>query len=83
MLRRVRWLGTGAIIGLASSVWAQRKARALAARYRPAGIAGTAVERARTWPGELRAALDEGRTTMRAREAELRQELGPTAASRR
>jgi hypothetical protein len=81
MLRRVRWFGVGAAVGIGASVWAQRKAKLVSARYRPSGLAGTAADRARTWPGEVRAALQEGRSTMREREAELRQGLERAAGS--
>jgi hypothetical protein len=76
-------MAAGAALGFGASVWVQRKLKAAAAKYRPAGLAGTAVEKARAWPGEVRAAIDEGRTTMRQREAELRGGLDePAAASR-
>ena len=82
MLRRARWLGAGAALGFGASVWAQYKLKAAAARYRPAGVAGHAVTRARSWPSHVRAAIDEGRSTMRAREAELRCGLaGPQRSS--
>jgi hypothetical protein len=69
-------MGAGAALGFGASVWVQRKLKTAAAKYRPAGLAGSAVEKARAWPGEVRAAIDEGRTTMRQREAELRVGLG-------
>jgi hypothetical protein len=69
-------MGAGVALGFGASVWVQRKVKTAAAKYRPAGLAGTAVEKARAWPGEVRAAFDEGRTTMRQREAELRVGLG-------
>jgi hypothetical protein len=72
VFRRARWLGAGAALGFGASVWAQHKLKAVAARYRPAGVAGNAVNKARSWPSHVRAAVDEGRSTMRAREAELR-----------
>jgi len=75
MLRRARWFGAGAAIGIGASVWGQRKLKTAAARHRPARLAGSALDRARTWPAEVRAAVQEGRTTMRQREAELRQGL--------
>jgi len=79
MFRRVRWFGAGAALGAGATVWAQRKVKVVVARYRPAGLAGSAVDKALAWPGEVRAALDEGRSTMRQREAELRQDLVPAA----
>jgi len=61
MLKRIRWIGAGAALGAGAVVWVQAKLR----RYTPAGIAGGAVDRARS-------ALEEGRAAMREREAELR-----------
>ncbi len=75
MFRRARWFGAGVALGAGVTVWAQRKVRGLMARYRPARLAGGAVDKALGWPSEVRAALDEGRTTMRQREAELRGDL--------
>jgi hypothetical protein len=75
MLRRVRWFGAGAALGIGASVWAQRKLRTATARYRPGRMATTATGKARALPGDVRAALHEGRSTMRQREAELRREL--------
>lgn len=75
MLRRVRWFGAGAALGIGASVWTHHKLKLATARYRPGTLSGTAIEKARTWPGEVRAALHEGRSTMREREAELRHGL--------
>jgi hypothetical protein len=75
VFRRARWLGVGAALGFGASIWAQHKLKEAAARYRPAGMAGNAVNKARSWPTHLRAAVEEGRSTMRAREAELRNGL--------
>ena len=72
MLKRLRWLVAGAAVGFGSSVWAQRKVREVAARYSPSGLAGDAATKARSLPSDVRAAVREGRATMRAREAELR-----------
>jgi hypothetical protein len=81
VLHRLRWFGAGTALGIGASVWAQRRLKAAAARYRPAGLAGTALDKARGWPAHVRAALDEGRSTMREREASLRRELGQTPAA--
>ena len=64
MLKRVRWLVTGAAIGAGGSVWAKRKAKSAVERYAPPGVLDAASRR-------LRGALAEGRTAMREREAEL------------
>lgn len=82
MFKRVRWVGTGAALGAGAVLWGQRKFRLLAERYHPAGIAGDAVDRARSLPGDIRDAFDEGRAGMREREAELRRKhLGPRRRS--
>ena len=69
MLKRVRWLVTGAAVGFGGSVWLQRKVRTAAERWRPSGVAGAAATRAKD-------ALVEGRTAMREREAQLRGNSG-------
>ena len=75
MLKRVRWLLAGAAVGFGGSVWLQRKVRTAAERLRPSGVAGAAAARARD-------ALEEGRTAMRDREAELRGNAGGRRSSR-
>jgi hypothetical protein len=77
MLQRLRWFGAGAAVGVGASIWVQRKVKAAAARYHPAGRPGTALDKARSWPSHVRAAFDEGRSTMRQRESQLRQDLEP------
>jgi hypothetical protein len=72
---RIRWAAAGVAVGLGTSWWAQRKLKAVSDRYRPARLANGAMDKARTWPTEVRAALQEGKATMRQREAELRGEL--------
>jgi hypothetical protein len=69
MFKRLRWLSTGAAIGLGGSVWLQRKLKSTANRYRPVEVAGAAAARARD-------ALEEGRAAMKQREAELRGSAG-------
>jgi hypothetical protein len=83
MFKRVTWLGVGLVTGLAASKWVERKARRRLARYLPAQglplkagaeIADKARELAVSTIADLRSAVDEGRTTMVAREAELRRQ---------
>jgi hypothetical protein len=71
MFKRLRWLGTGLALGVGGSLWAQRKMKVLASRYRPAGMAQGAAGRALD-------AWREGRVAMREREAELRLASGST-----
>ena len=72
MFKRARWIGAGVAIGAGTVLWAQRKLRGVVDRYRPAGMAGDAVDRAISLPSDLRDAFAEGRQAMREREAELR-----------
>ena len=73
MLKRLRWMGTGMAVGVGGSIWAQRKMKTVATRYRGANPAfGHA---AGTAHGAASRALDawrEGVAAMRQREAELR-----------
>jgi hypothetical protein len=68
MFKRLFWFLVGFVLGLGSSWVVTRRVRRVAARYVPAQV----VDR---WGGTVRAAVDEGRTAMRDREAELRATL--------
>ena len=65
LVRRFFWLVFGFALGWASSWTLTRRMRRAVARYVP----GEVRER---WSGNVRAAVDEGRAAMRAREAELK-----------
>jgi hypothetical protein len=71
-VRRTFWmtvgLGMGAAIGVGAVRWANRTAERLA----PRSLAEQAVRLAADWRVRAAAALDEGRTAMAEREAELR-----------
>jgi hypothetical protein len=64
-MSRLMWFAAGAAAGVGGSVYAKRKAREAAERYRPVNVAKGALDR-------LTDAVREGRTAMVAREAELR-----------
>ena len=83
MLERVTWFAAGGVSGAAGSVYARRKARVMAARYRPVGLAREAGARVRDRAAELAAALQEGRAAMREREAELRSALAAEGVTAR
>lgn len=72
MFKRARWMATGLAVGFGGSLWAQRKVKDVAARYRPSGLANSAANKAKGVPEDIRAALREGKEAMREREAELR-----------
>ena len=65
MFKRLFWLLVGFVLGLGSSWAVTRRLRRVAARYVPAEVADR-------WGGTMRAAVDEGRAAMRARETELK-----------
>jgi hypothetical protein len=79
MTHRMRWLLAGVVVGVSGAVWTERKVKAVATRYSPSGLAGSATSKVRNIPSEVRAALVEGREAMRAREAELRDSSAPGA----
>jgi len=64
LFRRLFWLMVGFLLGLGSSWVVMRRVRRVAERYVPSEV----VDR---WGGTVRAAMHEGKTAMRSREAEL------------
>ena len=75
MFKRLFWLTVGLAIGLGTSFWVMRTVRRTVERLTPERLADDVVAGARLVGGELKAALEEGRTAMREREAELRAEI--------
>lgn len=75
MFKRLFWLAVGLTAGFGSSFWLMRTVRRTVERLTPERLTQDAVAGARSVSAELRAALDEGRTAMRQREAELKAEL--------
>lgn len=83
MFKRVIWWSAGALMGAGGSSWLQRKFRrtvqAKVARLAPTAVAGRVSDRLRgigtDVRGNVRSAVDEGRTAMRDRERELHEEL--------
>ncbi len=71
MFKRALWFS----IGCGSSLWVMRTVRRTLERLTPHRLTQDAVAGARSASNELKAALDEGRQAMRAREAELRAEI--------
>ena len=65
MIKRLVWLVIGFLLGLGSSWTVMRRVRRVAVRLAPADV----VDR---WSESVRAAVDEGRGAMRAREAALK-----------
>lgn len=76
MFRRLFWLVIGAGFGFGVSFWLMRFVRETAARYTPERVSADLADALRSFGGDLRAAVAEGREAMREREAELRVEAG-------
>ncbi|HEX5614053.1 MAG TPA: hypothetical protein VFZ83_02760 [Acidimicrobiia bacterium] len=72
MIKRLFWLVVGFVLGVGSSFAVVRRLRRAAARYAPPEVAQRWGRHARGIGHDVRAALDEGRSAMRSREAELR-----------
>jgi hypothetical protein len=70
--KRVFWLTVGYGAGIGTSWYAARKVKAAARRYTPEGLGDRVSETATAISGNVKAAVTEGRTAMREREAELR-----------
>jgi hypothetical protein len=75
MFRRLFWLVVGAGFGFGMSFWVMRFVREAAARYAPERVSADLAGAIRGFGSDIRAAVDEGRTAMREREAELRAEI--------
>lgn len=75
MFKRVLWFS----IGCGSSLWVMRTVRRTVERLMPRRLTQDAVAGARSASLEIRAAIDEGRSAMREREAELRAEIARRA----
>jgi len=78
-MRRMVWLGTGAVLGAGGTLWARRRVGKVATRLRPSSIAGSATasadRRRRDVALRLRGAVESGRLEARRREDELWRDL--------
>lgn len=75
MFRRMFWFGLGAGLGFGSAYWFTRWIRDTASRYAPERVSAQVSTAVRGLGEDLKAAVSEGRSAMRRREAELRGEL--------
>ena len=82
MFKRVVWTGVGYSLGLASSIYVQRRVRRTVERYAPEQVRNDVVvrgrevaERARGLVVDLRDAAQEGAAAMRREEIDLRAEF--------
>ena len=69
MFKRLFWLTVGAGFGFGASFWVTRTVRTTMARLSPTRVSNELTN-------TVKAAVTEGREAMRARERELRAELG-------
>ena len=69
MFKRMFWLTVGAGFGFGASFWVTRTVRTTMARLSPTRVSNELTN-------TVKAAVSEGREAMRARERELRAELG-------
>ena len=91
VFKRVIWWASGAVMGAGGSAWVQwkvkRTVRATRANYAPSKLAGRIGDRltgsVRGVGETVRDVIDEGRTGMREREAELHAELDVPSGRRR
>lgn len=82
-MRRLFWLGVGAIAGASGTVWAERKVRARMDALAPDHLVVAAGHRARSVGRSVVDAVADGRGAMREREAELRSQYdGPSRSER-
>ncbi|HUR48358.1 MAG TPA: hypothetical protein VMY88_02365 [Acidimicrobiales bacterium] len=72
MLRRIFWFAVGIGFGAGLSWWATRALRRTAEKYAPDRVAGELSKSLGRFGADLKAAVGEGRSAMRAREEELR-----------
>lgn len=77
MFRRLFWLVVGASFGFGVAFWLMRFVRETAARYTPERVSADLAGAVRSFGGDLRAAVAEGRDAMREREADLRARATP------
>ena len=83
-MRRLFWMGVGAVAGVSGTVWAERKVKAQLDALQPDALVVTAGHKAKAVGRSVVDAVVEGRGAMRDREAELREHyVGGDAGERR
>jgi hypothetical protein len=75
MFKRLFWLTTGAVAGVYTVLRTQRSLRRRADRLRPESMAADLTSAIRELGVDLRKAVEEGRSAMALREAELQEQL--------
>ena len=75
MIKRIVWLLVGFTVGVVLVLRTQRSLRERGARLKPERMASDLAQAVRDLSLDLRKAVEEGRTAMAGREAELRERL--------
>ncbi len=75
MTKRLVWLAIGFAVGVTLVLRTQRSLRERGTRLKPERIASDLAQALRDFGLDLRKAMEEGRTAMAGREAELRDRL--------
>jgi len=88
-MRRLFWMGVGAVAGASGTIWTERKVRRRLDSLQPDHLVVQAGERAKDVGRSVLDAVAEGRGAMRERELQLRDRLdlrgtdAPSSAARR
>jgi len=82
MFKRLFWLCVGIGLGAGMAYWLQKFLRQTAERYSPERVSTDVADGVKRLGTDLRRAVNEGRETMRKREAELWAELELRQATR-
>ena len=77
MLKRLRWLTFGYLLGATTSYLVAQRLRRVARRYAPPEVRDRVGGRVHAWRDDMRAAWVEGRAAMHARERELNDSSRP------
>jgi hypothetical protein len=83
MFKRLFWLCVGIGLGAGMAYWLQKFLRQTAERYSPERVSNEVADGVRRLGTDLKRAVNDGRETMRKREAELWAELELRQATRR
>jgi hypothetical protein len=75
VFRRLLWLTIGAGFGFGLSFWLMRFVREAVSRYAPDRVSADLAGALRSFGADVRAAMAEGNTAMKEREAAIRAEV--------
>jgi hypothetical protein len=75
LFRRIFWVGTGVSMGFGGAMWLRARLLRAVERVMPQRVQKDVAQGLRRAGGSVAGAMSEGRSAMRAREAELRREF--------